>query len=282
MRLLAISDLHLGHGANREALRQLPEYPEDWLIIAGDTGEKLEHLQRALDTLVPRFARVIWAPGNHDLWVTPGDDIGLRGEERYLRLVELCRSRGVLTPEDPFTIWPGNGARTTIAPLMVLYDHSFRPDEVPVQHAVEWARREGVRSADERYLHPDPYDDAPAWCAARIDYTERRLAGIPAGHDTVLVNHFPLRQEHARLPRIPSFMVWCGTRRTEDWHRRFAARVVVTGHLHIRTTRFRDGTRFEEVSLGYPRQWKQKRGLHAYLREILPGTTAPAGDFVWR
>jgi len=76
--------------------------------------------------------------------------------------------------------------------------------------------------------------------------------------------------------------VWCGTRRTEDWHGRFAARVVVSGHLHIRTTRFRDGTRFEEVSLGYPRQWQQRRGVHAYLREILPGDDAPVGELVWR
>ncbi|MGD8329462.1 MAG: metallophosphoesterase [Acidobacteriota bacterium] len=284
MRLLAISDLHLGHSANRDALLDMPEHPDDWLIVAGDTGEKLEHLQLALDTLAPRFARIIWAPGNHDLWVTPGDDIGLRGEERYLRLVELCRSYDVLTPEDAFAVWPGNGngTPTVIAPLLVLYDYSFRPDEVPVQHAVEWALRGGVRSADERYLHADPYDGAPQWCDARIDYSERRLAEIPAGHDTVLINHFPLRQEHARLPRIPSFMVWCGTRRTKDWHRRFAARVVVTGHLHIRTTRFLEGTRFEEVSLGYPRQWKQHRGMPSYLREILPGNDAPVGEFVWR
>lgn len=282
MKLLAISDLHLGHAANRAALRGVPAHPEDWLIVAGDVGEQIAHLQLALETLTPRFARIVWAPGNHDLWVTPADDTGLRGEERYERLVQVCRSYGALTPEDPYALWPGNGAATVIAPLMVLYDYTFRPDDVPVQHAVEWARREGVRSADERYLYADPHDTPADWCAARVAYTENRLAAIPAGHDTVLVNHFPLRREHARLPRIPSFMVWCGTRRTEDWHLRFGARVVVSGHLHIRTTRFRDGVRFEEVSLGYPRQWRRQRGVGAYLREILPGGDAPVGDFAWR
>jgi len=282
MRLLAISDLHLGHTANRDALSEMPAHPDDWLLLAGDTGEKLEHLRLALDTLVPLFARVIWAPGNHDLWVTPGDDIGLRGEERYLRLVDVCREYDVPTPEDPFMAWPGDGPPTVIAPLLLLYDYTFRPDEVPTRHAVEWARRAGVRSADERYLHADPYDHPVDWCAARVTYSEKRLDAIPEGHATVLVNHFPLRQEHARLPRIPSFMVWCGTRATEDWHRRYDARVVVSGHLHIRTTRFRHGTRFEEVSLGYPRQWKQPRGVHGYLREILPGDGAPLGDVVWR
>jgi hypothetical protein len=32
MRLLATSDLHLGHRENREALAELPSHPEDWLI----------------------------------------------------------------------------------------------------------------------------------------------------------------------------------------------------------------------------------------------------------
>ncbi len=282
MRLLAISDLHLGHQPNRAALEQIPAHPDDWLILAGDMGERITDLELALETLAPRFAKLLWVPGNHDLWVPPQDDSGLRGEDRYRSLVERCREYGVLTPEDPYPVWPGEGPPTTIAPLMVLYDYSFRPDEIPLEQAVEWATASGVVSVDERYLHADPYDSLGAWCAARAALTEARLAEIPDHHTTVLVNHFPLRQEHARLPQVPRFSVWCGTRRTEDWHRRFGARVVVYGHLHIRTTRFRDGVRFEEVSLGYPKQWQQDRGVLPYLREILPGHDAPVGDFAWR
>jgi hypothetical protein len=73
-----------------------------------------------------------------------------------------------------------------------------------------------------------------------------------------------------RLPRIPRFSIWCGTKRTEDWHTRFRAEVVVSGHLHMPATLWRDGVRFEEVSLGYPMQWKH-RGLVKSLREVLPG-----------
>jgi hypothetical protein len=42
----------------------------------------------------------------------------------------------------------------------------------------------------------------------------------------------------------------------------------VYGHLHIPSTRVRDGVRFEEVSLGYPRQWNAARPLREYLRKI--------------
>ena len=100
----------------------------------------------------------------------------------------------------------------------------------------------------------------------------------------VLINHFPLRSDLADTPFVPRFRIWCGTRRTEDWHVRFGAAVVVSGHVHIRRTDWRDGVRFEEVSLGYPRQWTQQRGIDAYLRQILPVLPAaadPRGEPIW-
>ena len=68
--------------------------------------------------------------------------------------------------------------------------------------------------------------------------------------------------------------------RTEHWARRFAARAVVSGHLHLRTTLVRHGVRYEEVSLGYPRDWRHERGIDWYLREILPGTSPHATRYV--
>jgi hypothetical protein len=72
---------------------------------------------------------------------------------------------------------------------------------------------------------------------------------------------------------MPRFSIWCGTRRTEDWHLRFNAAVVASGHLHIRSTSYRDGVRFEEVSLGYPRQWSGLITPDLCVREILSETT---------
>lgn len=271
MKLLAISDLHLGHPANRRALEELSPHPEDWLILAGDVGEKPSHLVHAFRILRTRFKRLIWTPGNHELWASPSDPTGSRGEEIYRRLVALCRTFGVVTPEDDYPVWAGPGGPCVVAPLFLLYDYTFKPDHVPLDRAVEWAMEEGILCADERYLHPDPHPSRAAWCRFRCRETEKRLAAIPSSTPTVLVNHFPLRRDMARLPRIPRFLIWCGTRATENWHRRFRAKAVVSGHLHLRTTRWLDGTRFEEVSLGYPHQWRAEFGIKPYLREILPG-----------
>lgn len=271
MKLYAISDLHVRYSSNLAALEALPPHPEDWLILGGDVGETPEHLAQALQRLAPKFARLLWVPGNHELWTLPSEKDGARGEARYLKMVELCRDFGALTPEDEYPVWPGDGGPCVIAPLFLLYDYTFRPDSVPPEQAVDWAMEERILCTDEALLYPEPYPTRQAWCAARCAQAEARLSALPADMPTVLVNHWPLRQDLAILPAIPRFCVWCGTRRTTDWHRRFRAKVVVSGHLHIRTTRIIDGTRFEEVSLGNPGQWRAERGLEGYLREILPG-----------
>ncbi|HXV65546.1 MAG TPA: metallophosphoesterase [Vicinamibacteria bacterium] len=273
MRLYAISDLHLGFRENREALETLGAHPEDWLILGGDVGETLAHLRMALDVVTRRFARVLWAPGNHELWSTkPGEE---RGQAKYDALVAVCRDRGVLTPEDPYVHWEGDGGSAVLAPLFLLYDYSFRPEEIAREEALQWAAESGVFCADERYLRSDPFPSIDAWCAARCEQAERKLHEASRRHPLVLINHFPLRKELVRLRRIPRFSIWCGTTRTEDWHVRFRARVVVSGHLHIRSTDWIDGVRFEEVSLGYPRHWNTNRGIEHYLREILPGPSPP-------
>jgi predicted phosphodiesterase len=279
MNLLAISDLHLGYSPNRHALQRVKPRTDDWLILAGDVGETPRDLELALDILAPRFRRLVWCPGNHDLWTTEAG--GPNGEEKYRRLVEICLSRGVLTPEDEYAVWEGPSERLLIAPLHLLYDYSFRPDHIAPEDAPAWAAAGGTTCADEELLSPSPFPTIAAWCRARCAETERRLerAVRETGLRTVLINHFPLKQTLARLPLIPRFEVWCGTRRTEDWHLRFRAAVVVSGHLHIRSTRMIDGCRFEEVSLGYPRrQWNQASGVDAYIRQVLPvdGHSSPA------
>ena len=272
MRLLAISDLHLSHRENREALDRLPAHPDDWLIVAGDVGERPAHLHHALETLTPMFARVLWVPGNHDLWCPPDAQDRTRGQARYDELIAICREFGATTPEDPFLEWPGEDG-TFLVPMFLLYDYSFHPPDVPPERAVPWARDSGVLCTDERMLDPSPWPSRAAWCHARCDLTIARLEALPPDCRTILINHWPLRYDLARPPRVPRFSIWCGTTRTEDWAQRFRARAVVNGHLHLRTTLYRHGVRYDEVSLGYPRDWHVDRGIEWYLREILPGTS---------
>jgi predicted phosphodiesterase len=271
--LWAVSDLHVRHPDNRAVVEGLrPEDAGDWLIVAGDVGERVDDVAWALGLLRERFARVIWVPGNHELLTYRDDPLQLRGEQRYLHLVELCRRIGVTTPEDPFPLWEGPGGPALLAPLFLLYDYSFGLNVAPTKaEALRRAHQAGVVCIDEYLLHPDPFPSRGAWCASRVAGAEQRLEATDPDLPTVLINHFPLIAEPTRVLRHPEFAQWCGTVETADWHRRFRAAAVVYGHLHIPRTTWHDGVRFEEVSIGYPRERARWPGWVGQPREILPG-----------
>lgn len=270
-RLLAVSDLHVAHPENRRVVEALrPGDAGDWLIVAGDVGELVADITWALTVLSERFAKVVWAPGNHELWTHPKDPVTLRGEERYLRLVEICRELGVATPEDPYPVWDGPGGPAVVAPLFLLYDYSFfPPGATNAKEGLALAYEAGVVCTDEHLLHPDPYPSREAWCRARLTATEARLGSCDPELPTVLINHFPLVRHPTEILRYPEFAQWCGTVETADWHRRFRAKAAVYGHLHIPRTTWYDGVRFDEVSLGYPREWTPRPPSEP-LRQILP------------
>jgi 3',5'-cyclic AMP phosphodiesterase CpdA len=272
VKVFATSDLHVGYDENRQLVEGLqPESDDDWLIVAGDVGEYMADVKWVLELLAGRFHTVVWAPGNHELWTPVRDPVQLRGERRYQHLVEFCRGIGVHTPEDPFPVWDGPGGPVTIAPLMLLYDYTFRVAGVHTrQEALARAHEVGIVCTDEYLLHPDPFPSRQAWCAARVEKSWRLLAECDPLVPTVLVNHWPLIREPTRVLRYPDFALWSGTERTADWHVRFNAAAVVYGHLHIPRTTWHDGVRFEEVSLGYPREWRPRSRGPVLLRQIVP------------
>jgi len=264
-RLWAISDLHIASQINRAAIESLPDYGADWIILCGDICETPRQLADALGVFTARFARVIWVPGNHELWASRR---GPRGVAKYELMIDVARTAGALTPEDPYPVWPDD-PDLVLCPLFLLYDYSFRPPEIARDDVVAWAAEEGAACADEVLLPPDPYASREDWCAARLETTRLRLAHeVPVHARTVLINHYPLRRELIHIPRIPRFIPWCGTLATRDWHQTYRAVACISGHLHTRRTDVIDHVRFDEVSLGYPQQWKRERGIEAYLRRI--------------
>lgn len=263
--LFAISDLHLNYRANLDIAEALvPETQDDWLIVAGDIGHQMNEIIGFLSLMRSRFARVLWTPGNHDLWHR--DEPSLRGVLRYDHLVDACRRIDVLTPEDPYPVWHTG---VVVAPVFVLYDYSLRPEGATREEAMAAAYAARVVCNDELLLSADPFPTRQDWCAERLAVTESRLAALD-GAPVVLASHWPLHPAPLRRLRHPEFSLWCGTTATADWHTRFRAVCCVHGHLHIPVTDEYDGVRHEEVSLGYPRERAQRSRPVAYgLRRIL-------------
>lgn len=151
-----------------------------------------------------------------------------------------------------------------------LYDYSFcAPGTRNKQESLRRAYEAGAVCTDELLLSSDPYPRQEDWCWDRITLSEKRLAALDPALRTVLISHWPLVRKPTEVMWYPELAQWCGTERTADWHRRFRAEVVVYGHLHLPRTTHYDGVRFEEVSLGYPRDWGGRDSEPDPVRRIL-------------
>ncbi|MCF4006416.1 metallophosphoesterase [Corynebacterium uropygiale] len=258
--LWAVSDLHAAVRANRERIDALrPQDPEDWLIVAGDVGERSDLVLRVLRQLRSRFGTVVWVPGNHELFSRSGDRH--RGREKYEELVQGCQQMGIFTPEDPFPVFHD----VTICPLFTLYDYSFRPPGLSLEEALSAAERAGIMMMD--YFSLAPFVDVRGWCWDRLAYSVKRLSRVEG--PTILINHWPLLREPTRRLRHSELALWCGTRHTRGWAERYQARAVVYGHLHIPRVDVIDDVQHIEVSLGYPREWQPRRSAPPWPYPVL-------------
>ena len=206
-KLMAVSDIHVGHQGNKPVVEQIrPDSPEDWLIVAGDVGEILDDIDGRCALLRERFAKVIWAPGNHELW-TPRQGPGeMQGRASLSTTWWRCAaSIDIATPEDPYPVWRGPGGdghhRAAVRALRLLLQPA-RPDDQGQGAAP--ARTTRVSCAtDEFLLHPTRTRPARRGVTSAIAETERFLAARDETLPTVLVNHFPLVRDPTRS---------CGTR----------------------------------------------------------------------
>ena len=160
-----------------------------------------------------------------------------------------------------------------VAPLFLLYDYSFRPAGSPDEEALDWAAEAGVVCTDEALLHPDPYPVARGLVrGAGAGRPSARLARVDPDLRPCWSTTSRCVRSPTRLLRYPGVRAVVRDRRD----RRLAHPLPRRGGrvrppAHTARPRYRDGVRFEEVSVGYPRQWATDGGLEPKLREILPG-----------
>ncbi|MCX2924144.1 metallophosphoesterase family protein [Streptomyces sp. NEAU-W12] len=278
--LRAVSDLRVPYEENRAAVEKLElRSPGDWLIVAGDVGERFADLEWTLGLLRDRFGRFLRVPGSHELWTVGKDDPAApRGVARYEALVAMCRRPGVPTPEGPCPVWGRERAarcgsrrcsrRTTT--------RCRRPALRRPRSRRPGRTGPGSSAPTGTTCTPEPYPSRAARCAARVEEGERRLTEVAGGLPLVLVNHWPLLREPARIMTYQEFARWCGTVRTPDWHIRFGVEAVVCGHPHVPRRTVYDGVRFEEVPIGCPRA-RHRFGLRNGLaRQVVPARGVPA------
>jgi len=258
MRILALSDVHVDFAQNRDWLTRISnvDHLQDVLLLAGDVTDKLDLLERTLEGLRRKFARLFFVPGNHELWDREraySDAIA-----KFERILERCAALDVCT--EPRVL---DGVR--IVPLFSWY---ARPEESPDSLFLEKASEDASRTAwaDDYFVRWPEFGNGGGAAAHFLARNEMRLQ-----HDddlpTVSFSHFlPRRDLMMRTaaeieregPGIPdpnphfNFSRVAGTYSLDRQIRRLRPAVHVYGHQHRNRWREIDGVLYVSHCLGYP------------------------------
>lgn len=253
MRVFAVSDVHVDYIENREWLTQLSsvDYRQDILILAGDVTDDLLILEQCFSELSEKFLKVLFVPGNHELWVSR-DNV----EDSIEKFRLIC---GIALAHD-IVIEPFHIGSLSIVPLLSWYDFSF--GEPSTQLLKTWTDFKACRWPDEMQV-----GQITAY------FTEQNKANLQINNRTVIsFSHF--------LPRIDLMPIYIpqvyryiypalGCVTLEQQIRELAPDIHVYGHSHVNRCVTLDGTKYINNAFAYPSEVSisSKRLLCIYENE---------------
>lgn len=282
MRIASVSDIHTDFAENREIMVKLAaeiyRKEPDVVIVAGDVSHKNDRIERALVALSYVAEKVVYIPGNHDLWF----DVPFAPNRRDLNTWD--RYRGELRalvekigahylPAAPLVI-----GKVAIAGTCGWYDYSLAPEAIRTsvgKEALAGKQFGGVMWSDARFI---AFRDAagelmPDAEVARIMEQELsdQLSAIDGNpdveHAVVVTHHQPFDEVVTHTGTLPweffnAFMGSSALGRVIQSAKK--ARVAIYGHTHLVGETNIAELRVYGTPLGYPRE---RKGLS--LEEVL-------------
>jgi len=237
MRIFAVSDIHIDYDVNAKWIANLSmtEYQDDVLILAGDVTDTQRLLGWCLSTLAKRFWKVLFVPGNHELWVIRED----RDKDSLQKFDDVC----AVVESSGASMQPFRERMVSIIPLLSWYDYSFgEPSEELRSIWMDYRACRWPNGFTEK--------DVAAHFAAFNDKQVRPMS------DTVITySHF--------LPRIdlmPEFIPCAsrvvypilGSATLEQQLRKLRPNIHVYGHSHVNRRVEIDGVSYINNAFGYP------------------------------
>ena len=239
MRIYALSDIHVDYDANQRWVADLSneDFRNDLLILAGDVSDTLSLLQWCLGALAAKFRKVLFVPGNHDLWVLRDDP-----KQDSLQKFEAVRAA---VDASGASMEPYRADGIALFPLLGWYDYSFGEPSSELRsmwmdyRACRWPR--GLTDRD-----------------IALHFASLNAVPVSAPGDTVITySHF--------LPRIdlmPDYIPMAhqvlypilGSTLVEGQLRQLRSRLHVYGHSHVNRRVRIDGVTYVNNAFGYPNE----------------------------
>jgi len=250
MRIFALSDLHVEYDENARWLSAISafDFRDDILILAGDLANSLNRLRWCFEILTRRFGRVLFVPGNHDLWVAH-ESPDKTSFDKFDEVAEIVQSSGASKrPHRERDIW--------IVPLFGWYDYSFaQPDE---ELKAAWMDYYACRWPDGTELrHVADHFEA------------LNQAAMPVDSRVITFSHFLPRID--LVPAVATTRLLApvlGAERLDAQLRKLNSSMHVYGHSHINCRIDFDGVTYINNALGYPRETRYAKRRLVCIREF--------------
>ncbi|MGH8077367.1 MAG: metallophosphoesterase [Lysobacter sp.] len=249
MKVFALSDIHIDYAANRRWIEGLSEfdYRGDVLILAGDLSDSLALVNQCFAAIARRFLKVLYVPGNHDLWVLR-DVPGLLSFGK----LELVRAAAA---EHGVSMAPFHCGPVSIVPLFSWYDDSFG---TPGQALRErWMDYRACRWPGDIDAH-----------GINARFLGMNHSALQVRNQTVIsFSHFVPRLDLlAPTETTRLLQPVMGSVDLEAQIRRLMPAIHVYGHSHRNVDTTKDGIRYVNHAFGYP---SEQRAGPPPLRSIL-------------
>mmetsp|Transcript_109615 Transcript_109615/g.353845 ORF Transcript_109615/g.353845 Transcript_109615/m.353845 type:complete len:598 (-) Transcript_109615:135-1928(-) len=271
-----ISDTHCETKSNVEWLQDLPEHPDDTIIVAGDIAVDLVQIEKALCLFQQKYKHVFYCFGNHECWTSKqqcladghSDSLGKVGSLR-----KLCKRLGVRTEAAlvdgvwvvPVFGWYHNSFDTepplAAPPGMKLKMDPRDAEDISTDYITcKWG--DLANGSEELAERLDAENEA--WGSWPLPEQLLRDAEQPPGErqrPILSFSHFLPRLElhpEKRFLQQPGFLQLAGS----SWIRRRVEELRpdlhVFGHTHFCWDMCLDGTRYRAWPLGMPdeRHWR--------------------------
>lgn len=247
MRVFALSDIHIDYSANARwiAALSIAEYQDDVLILAGDVSDTQSLLDWCLTTLAKRFKKVMFVPGNHELWVVR-EDSQKNSLQKFDDVCAVVESAGA-------SMQPFHDPGVSVIPLLGWYDYSFgEPSQELRSMWMDYRSCRWPNGLTDR-------DIAAHFATFNNDQSTAK------GDKVITYSHF--------LPRIdlmPEFIPKAqrvlypvlGSAQIEGQLRRLNPDIHVYGHSHVNRQVEIDGVSYINNAFGYPREtWTTSKQL---------------------
>lgn len=237
MRVFAVSDIHIDYDENARWIANLStaEYQDDVLILAGDVTDELQLLEWCLTALAKRFKKVLFVPGNHDLWV-----IREGNEKNSLqKFDDVC----AVVESSGASMQAFREHGISIIPLLAWYDYSFGEPSLELKSV--WMDYRACR-------WPSGFmeKDIAAHFGAFNNKQSSRV-----GDNVITYSHFLPRIDlmPGFIPNVHKFLYpILGSAQIECQLRRLNPNIHVYGHSHVNRHVRIDGVSYVNNAFGYP------------------------------